>query len=380
MVARRVLFRLHTAIVAVLFCVSALALPSQAVSPQEGWFVRARETITANGRTQDYFIIDNKMTSDPWYVEMRSNLYYHPSNIFNPGVVGNNSSSLEYRGIGFLNEFYRGYSNVDWLVDDDWLIGVNVSGVTSSLSSLVTDMGMRLYVFDASRAPLLFMDSSDSSWGVVGNSGNLLAGLTMTSSKQVMFGYGWQIVDGYTGYLSLDPDNSASPAALFDLFNAYGGGTGNWSYNNINGTSINDLCVAVLPNFRADNIAFGGAGNVYARIAIHWAIPVSKAPADTQIGDAWPKVQPIDVQFQDKYESWKDAALANSPVTDADNVDDMINGYNDQLASSTELGTDAAEAWDGITPMLAVVEPFSPFLLLASGLFILAFFIKKGMG
>lgn len=380
MVARRVLFRLHTAMVAVLFCVSALALPSHAVSPQEGWFVRARETITANGKTQDYFIIDNKMTSDPWYVELETSHLRHRDKV----IFSNSFTGKDYTGGAVLNEYYRGYSDVPWVIDNDWLMGISVSGLTPFVTGNVpSSIDLRLYCFDINKLPLFYLNPSNSSYGAfVSVPRGVLLG--NSSSTTLYFGNGYKLVDGVSTYLSLAPYGEYSTQGapfLYDYFSPSPVNEGNFS--TINGSDINDIVVAIAANFSISGDWDIGTWRVfdsYARVAIHWAVPVSKCPADTAVGDRWPKVAPIDVQFEDKYESWKDAALANSPVTDADNVDDMISGYNDQLASSTELGSDAAEAWDGITPMLAVVEPFSPFLLLASGLFILAFFIKKGMG
>lgn len=370
---KKILYRLQCFGVALLMAAAVLPVPAAAVSPQEGWFVRSRESITANGRTQDYFIIDNKMTSDPWYVELRTRILLNPND---PWVsLPAAASNINYGALAIFPTWYQGFSDVSWLIDEDWLIGVNVSGVTQTVVPGQSAVSFRLYVFDRNKVPVFQFNSTDSDYGAVFYGQNCIVGTY--SNSTVNFGYGWPIVDGFNGYLSLRPSASGNPPALFDLFlTQFSLGIENTLP--IAGTNINDLCVAAIPNFTTTSSGY--QGEHYARIAITWAIPVSKAPAGTQVGDRWPKVAPIDVQFEDKYQAWKDAAIAQTPVSDANNVDELLQDNLDQVEESTQLGSNVATAWNGMAPVLAVIEPFSPFLLVAVGLFVLAFFMKKGMG
>lgn len=349
-------------------------MPAAAVRPQEGWYVRGTMTSDVSGVEREYFIIDNKMSADPWYVNMKGSGYrinLTDSPIFSLPFYDDETARY-YRAdlVGHLQSYYQGFSDSEWVVDEDWLLLLDVDGITMNAITKY----VRLYVFDKSKQPVFYLSpDEDAKLGVI-QSTDAIVGVTSTSGS-ALYGNGYRLTDGQH-VLKLS-------STVFDVYQMiFAGSVTSLVYSSVDGTSINDLCVCILPEVTAPDVTatFGAyAGSCTARVAVSWAIPVDKAPAGTQVGDSWPKQRPIEVQMEDAYSAWMDSALQNTPYGDASNVGTGIQGYNQQLEESDNWGTLATEGWQGIAPIFDSFDFVFTILAIVGVTFILLLLIKKGM-
>lgn len=352
-------------------------MPAAAVRPQEGWYVRGTMTSDVSGVEREYFIIDNKMSADPWYVDMRTNLIRTETPILSTTTNrdGVSSDTYNWDWVAYLSDYYQGYSSSDWVVDQDWLCLLEWDGVGYSHAT-----GFFVYLFDRSYLPSLTYQSEN---------GNLLS-----TSPSALLGYSYN--GSWQFGVAQAPFSGSSGSAVFEIGPSVGLSSGRvvrtivtpfdlslyspQYYNSANGCSINNLCVVVVP-YSTENFDELGNPNSYVqvRLAVSWAIPVDKAPAGTQVGDSWPKQRPIEVQMEDAYSAWMDSALQNTPYGDASNVGTGIQGYNQQLEESDNWGTLATEGWQGIAPIFDSFDFVFIILAIVGVTFILLLLIKKGM-
>ena len=389
---KRLIFRLFALVMAfgIVYSVQKPALASVsdfrvspgAVRPQQGWYVRGTMTSSVSGTQREYFIIDNKMTSSPWYVEMQSFVYRADLPYFE-------YDSFTGLDAGLYCQFYpitywQGYSQVDWVIDSDWLFLIDWDGVTYDSCST-----FNFCFWDAQNT--LTFNSSDLSDTKVGSLSGLSSPLPfLTGPGRIAAN---RNLVNISAYGSSYQGNSGQLTQLCDFYN-YGAANpfvvspstmtttnfnGNWY---LGGVSINDLCFCVFPGDIIDSSSGYSVARLYSRVSLSFAIPVDKAPVGTQVGDSWPKVQPVPVQIQgafDDFKAWKDNALAQTPVADAADVTSQIEGYNQQLDAADNWGELETDAWNEVAPILDSFDFVFTILGIAAVVFVLLLFIKKGM-
>lgn len=353
-----------------------------AVRPQQGWYVRGTMKSSASGTSREYFIIDTKMTADPWYVEMQSTVFNFDVPYFSYDAATGQSVHLYSQFYPYT--YWQGYSQIDWVVDSDWLILLEWDGIEADNTTLFS-----VNFWDASNS-LMFVstDIDDSKVGYISDIfGELpfLTGPSRSNNSTISVGnpgQGYQVSytpASVTALLDYVIWGSANPFSIYGYRPSNTPVGGNWYQG---GVSINDLCFCIFPMNITDKSNVFDQASVYGRVAISFAIPVDKAPAGTQVGDSWPKVQPLPVQIQgslDDYKAWKDNALAQTPVADAADVTSQIEGYNQQLDAADEWGTLETNAWNEIVPILDSFDFVFTILGIAAVVFVLLLFIKKGM-
>lgn len=374
---KRLIFRLFALIFA-FGVVYSVQNPALAVRPQEGWFVRDTMTSRVSGVSREYFIIDNKMTSDNWYIEMQTAV--HPYNVTADGIF--TVGTVTYDAFAALGEYYWGFSDTDWRVDSDWLALINIDGVSYSGSA----SGYMVYVFDRSKLPIFNAQVDSKSFvSPIFSTADILIGRKYNHTN---FGFVFGDVNNTRRYtqdslslvFQLGPEFTSS-GSFYDhahmLNSVFAFGSSQANMLTVNGTSINDLCVCVMPACNSST-----SGSVLARVSVAWAIPVDKAPSGTKVGDRWPVLQPIPVEIQgamDDYKAWKDNALAQTPVADAAEVTSQIEGYNQQLDAADNWGELETDAWNEVVPILDSFDFVFTILGIAAVVFVLLLFIKKGM-
>lgn len=355
-----------------------------AVRPQQGWYVRGTMTSSASGTSREYFIIDTKMTDDPWYVELVStvlkfDLPYYQYTTYTGKTAGLYTQFYPYT-------YWQGYSQVDWVVDNDWLVLLEWDGIQADNTT-----GFQFSFWDSSYSYVFTQPNSvDNGVGSIADissgsqfltgPGHVPAFGNHVSVSAVAFGMpvsrddsSLQLLLDYSGYGVANPF-SVHPTNVTDSYL-----NTNWP---IGGISINDLCIGVFPTNISNKSSNPDRASIYARTAISFAVPVDKAPAGTQVGDSWPKIQSIPVQIQgslDDYKAWKDNALAQTPVADAADVTSQIEGYNQQLDAADNWGELETDAWNEVVPILDSFDFVFTILGIAAVVFVLLLFIKKGM-
>lgn len=388
---KRLIFRLFALVMAfgVVYSVqnpaSAVAYENAvpgAVRPQQGWYVSGTMSSSVSGTSRKYFIIDTKMSDDPWYVEHRSSAIY----FYEPFFQIDDFSGQTY---GYYSQFYpvtywRGYSQVDWVLDRDWLVLYEWDGITR------TNCKQNSFVFwDASKIPIYYRNFSSDGFSSLGLSGTMpfLLGVPVTNRNTTGYRINTSSGDSSTASsqskllynIDLRVENPLSilstPSNVDPFLDSFP----------LGGVSINDLCFALFPNYPSELPSSSGditGSSIYGRVAVRFAVPVDKAPADTQVGDSWPKIQSVPVQIQgslDDYKAWKDNALAQTPVSAPAEVTSQIEGYNQQLDAADQWGTLETNAWNEIVPILDSFDFVFTILGIAAVVFVLLLFIKKGM-
>lgn len=359
--------------VVVLVLVSQLA-PVAAVRPQEGWYVRDTMTYTVSGVEREYFIIDNKMSSQPWYIQFYSFLDVLQDPVFMTPDWARKGFDINWNVLGIANTWYRGFSDVDWCVDDDWLLLVDYQRASSSPT-------FNIWVFDKSKIPLLTFNESYDSYSITGPQDVLLGrSFTAAETAESCFGFTQDIssVSGASGSLvyRLGGFGQTSTVTSNLVYNPFFSGVTDAVFS-VDGTSINDLCV--VPFAQGFTPEVGKQGYLNVQLAISWAVPVDKCPAGTQVGDSWPKVKPLEVQMDDAYKAWMDSALQNTDYADSSNVGKDLKDYNDQLEASDNWGELATAGWAFVQPIFDSFDFVFVILGIAAVSFVLLLLIKKGM-
>ncbi len=328
---KRLIFRLFALMFAfgVVYSVQNPALASGvldatvagAVRPQQGWYVRDTMTSSVSGTSREYFIIDTKMTDDPWYIEMRSTVLLYDTPFFE--FKDYTDTTLGMYTQFYPLTYYRGFSQIDWVLDSDWLILFEWDGISLDNTSFYN------FAFWNASNVFSFMNSntsdiSTSSVSSFYSSVPFLPGVPFAGpgSKTV------RLTTGYTGFSGSVTSNSKLDlldSRRFGVCNPFmaaydtsvsGSPISDWYAG---GVSINDFCFCIFPYGVKRTSDIVDQASVYGRVALSFAIPVDKAPAGTQVGDSWPKVQPLPVQIEgalDDYKAWKDNALAQTPFDD----------------------------------------------------------------
>ena len=361
-------------------------MPAAAATPQEGWFVR--DKITYGGK--EYFVIDNKLSADPWYVELRTMIYYSPNPYivtpYDRTPVDASQHILDWSFAASIQDSYDGFSDVGWFVDDDWRVQLTVSGLSVQYLNGAAGSGqVYLLAYDKSVYPLVSYDFTAESphnySGTISYQSPVVFGPSVGSSvrNNIFSPLGVLLSDNSVKSFSLD-----SFSTYFPFFQDFSGTSWTPGTYSLNSVSINNLRFFVSCAFNHSSVnANAGAqypiANCYARVAFTYLCPVDKAPAGTQVGDSWPKQRPIEVQMEDAYSAWMDSALQNTPYGDASNVGTGIQGYNQQLEESDNWGTLATEGWQGIAPIFDSFDFVFTILAIVGVTFILLLLIKKGM-
>lgn len=362
----------------VLVLVSQLA-PVAAVRPQEGWYVRDTMTYTVSGVEREYFIIDNKMSADPWYINFYTYQYVFSDPIFMAPNWSQKGMDVNWNVLGLANTYYRGFSDVDWVVDDDWLCLLEWDGLRIQNSGSVDSFNV--VIFDKSKVPLLTFNNQLDSYGIQGPVDAILGRSWTESVFGSSFSQPSTPLSGSSGsaVLRLGGLYQGSIDGTNMLLNPFFSTTTNspYAFYAVDGTSINDLCV--VPFVRGFQPVVGIHDNLNIRLAISWAVPVDKCPAGTQVGDSWPKVRPIEVQMDDAYKAWMDSALQNTDYADSSNVGKDLKDYNDQLEASDNWGELATAGWAFVQPIFDSFDFVFVILGIAAVSFVLLLLIKKGM-
>lgn len=389
-VLKMLIFRLFALVMAfgVVYSVQNPALASNiwesvtpgAVRPQQGWYVSGTMTSSVSGVSREYFIIDNKMTSDPWYVEYLSTSLFFLDPYF------------EYTGFDGVKQYlytqfypvnyWQGYSQTDFVIDNDWLVEISIDGIQYKNATKYN-----FAFWDVSRMPTFTATT---------NADVSSSYIDMLGQVPFLVGYPTSNLSSPTYSINGTYPQSSSSGRTWYKMDYYMFGVKNpfsvinW-YNNsaamindspLGGVSINDLAFCVFANEPTSKSGNVTAYSMYARIALRFAIPVDKAPADTQVGDSWPKLHPLPVQIQgalDDFKAWKDNALAQTPVADAADVTSQIEGYNQQLDAADNWGELETDAWNEVVPILDSFDFVFTILGIAAVVFVLLLFIKKGM-
>ena len=346
--------------------------------------MRDTMTYTVDGTTRQYFIIDNKMSSQPWYIQFYTGFNVLPDPIFMTPSWYETGLDVNWNCLGAANTWYRGYSDVDWCVDDDWLCllqwdGLRFLGGFNSTSFTV-------YIFDKSKVPLLTYAVDADAYSITGVQ-DVLLGRAYNTEQEYQTPFGW--VNPPEGFFS-----GSSGSAVFRLgglsntdisgthmiYNPFFQGNANMSsYRcfSVDGTSINDLCV--VPFAAGFRPTTGWQRGMQINLAISWAVPVDKCPAGTQVGDSWPKVRPIEVQMDDAYKAWMDSALQNTPVADSSQVGEQIKDNQAKVEEGDNFSSEVSAAFTGVLPVLAGFTFVKPFMLALVAVLVLLLLIKKGM-
>lgn len=364
-------------------------MPAAAVTPQEGWFVRTRISYL----NKEYFVIDNKLSSAPWLVDLSSVIlassYQSPFLSAPSFTTSGESFAIRYPYLCNLFKAYYGSSFYPWFVDSDWMIRIYVNGVNSSIPEVI---GYNLVAFDTSTYPRLTYNFSlgDSSGSFSPSAGNLLGVAADFSNKNGNFSpFVWNALNNYpifSGATFIRPLGQYRP---FSIPYYFGQGSFQEDVGAVAPIDIRNLCIAVVPVFSQTNLPAVPTGtepprllgSVNAQLSIEFLCPVDKAPAGIAVGDRWPLVPPIEVSgtFEDAYKDWIDSALQNTPYGDASTVGPAIQGYNQQLEESDNWGTLATEGWQGIAPIFDSFDFVFTILAIVGVTFILLLLIKKGM-
>lgn len=382
---KKTVFRYVLPAVAVVLVIVGQLAPVAAVRPQEGWYVRDTMTYTVDGKTREYFIIDNKMSSQPWYIQFYTGVKVLPDPVFMTPSWYETGLDVNWNCLGVASTWYRGYSDIDWCVDDDWLCLLDWNGLR--FLGGYNSTSFSVFVFDKSKIPLLTYSVDADAYSITGVQ-DVLMGRAYNTEQSVQSPFGWvnesfDVYSGDTGtaVFRLGGLSQTDTSGSHMVFNPFFQGNNNMSpvnYYTVDGTSINDLCV--VPFATGFKNTTGWQRGMMINLAISWAVPVDKCPAGTQVGDSWPKVRPIEVQMEDAYKAWMDSALQNTDYADSSNVGKDLKDYNDQLEASDNWGELATAGWAFIQPIFDSFDFVFVILGIAAVSFILLLLIKKGMG
>lgn len=338
-----------------------------AATPQEGWFIAGIENVDGI----DYYVIDNKMSMDPWFVQCASQTIALD---FSAVDLPNDSQATlngYYRDVLLSQLYYRGFSDYSWRIDNDWIVKIWAEDTDArfpyqviiydrtQLPSVAYNHG---YVYDGS-----YMDSPFSSeWT-----------LQQTTPACIPFKYD----DNYGALFSVSRNNTGKwtywEVGVFQMYSIFGLPT------RIAGSDINDICVSICYGRGRGNSSWVGtdaSSLIQKKIALQWLCPVDKAPAGMSVGDYWPKVRPLEVEIEEAMNAYEEAMLQNGQIRDPSDINSMFG----QLGGMQEQGLGALEIGDAeagfFTAAVSMMQPLFLTLLPIIGVgVILIIFANKGM-
>lgn len=390
---KRLIFRLF-ALMFAFGVVYSVQNPAFAVAPQQGWFISG--TTTFSGKDSWVISYGSSSVSNPYYVELRTNIYGTPISkpfLAFPNFTPSAPGPYIYNIFASPITSFNGFSDYPWFFDRDWGLDIQISGISTTISSTYSDQ-FTVVLYDVTKYPT-FQHQETSTDFVVDYSIPGILGINPNSM--------WP-VPSFTRYNSFSW-SAANPA--FSYQQKFYHSTPNAYYlalkpvppytNSLSTVgsdiafepiNIENLRIMIVPLFKP---AFYSAtssyssstyvGQLYARAAFSFICPKDKAPSGLSIGDRWPSVRDFEVTgtLEDAYKDWIDNALAQTPVADPDDVTSQIEGYNQQLDAADNWGELETDAWNEVVPILDSFDFVFTILGIAAVVFVLLLFIKKGM-
>ena len=353
----------------------AITAYSQAVTPQEGWFIAGEETF----HDRDYWIIDNKKNLDPWYVDFEGGFVYQDF------TIDAYSSSSNLKILPYSNYGWRGFSDWAWCVDNDWLLRIQLSSASISsdgkaFTDLTASKSINLYAFDLSAVPAFSSGYTKTNIKVGSSTVDYVQEAFIPSTRVFPF-----FKNNFHG-VSIYGDNLNKvlhvPISSFT-------GTLFWNVDDIDngrsvdldGCNINDLYIFVAPGV---STTYSGYSTARAHMALSFMVPKDKCPAGLAIGDYWPKLRPLEVEIANGLEGIEQdyymAMLQQSQINDPSKVSSMKKDLSGKLDAAlgmpnidTDLNTDAIS---GMMDILGPLKQIFPWLI--AGLFVIVL-IRRGV-
>lgn len=346
----------------------AIAVYSQAVTPQEGWYIAGEEFYQG----KDYWILDNKKDINPWWINL-----WGGTEVLNL-VADSYDGHDDYFDIDrvLFGDFWRGYSDTSWRIDNDWLICVACDSFTVNKGN-----SCQLIAWDRTRVPCsnlskdFTITTSSSSGTVRGETSGNITYTTGISSLALFFN------GSDCPRLRNDGDWYYYPVSDFHIDSFSGADSPQMMYN-IDGTDINDLIIGVAATSYAPQKNEGLLAN--ARIAIQFMVPKDKCPEGMAVGDYWPKVRPLEVEIKNQLEGieqeYYKKMLEYSQLNESYKIGNMNKGLNNRLDNALALpNLDTDLNTNAIASMMNILGPLKQiFPWLIAGLFVVVV-IRRGV-
>lgn len=361
------------AVVAAVLLVVGAGVPAMAVTPQEGWYIAGVEEWSG----KQYYVIDNKpSTASNWLVDFYSTHIQTSSSL-----TGNNNLSTDVYSV--LSPFYQyqGFSGDTWRIDQDWVLRVYVSSVSSNYDfagsiSNADPESVQLLLYDVTQVPTMSTqrNTSSTTWSYDID----LAESLVVFDARYSVNPSISVNDvGSTLYLKVDDFNMCP--GFYSNPQGSSGAITSVSWMSLRTADINNVRVAVkAPGYWTSSGT--GYATANARLGLSWMIPVDKAPEGMQVGDAWPALRPLEVELQDAWDAYKQTMLQNGQIKDPTDINSMfgnLGGMKDQGLASLEIGGTEA---DFFTAALSMLKPLFLTLLPVVGAgVVLIIFANKGM-
>lgn len=344
----------------------AITAYSQAVTPQEGWFIAGKQTY--NGK--DYWIIDNKPNTNHWYVDLEGGFVNQP---FYDG------GNRQLQTVPFSNYGWRGFSDWSWNIDNDWILRVYITNASLSIdgksfTDLKPSQSLKLCAVDMSSVPSFnFTETGSANYDYFITSPgcrtfpvtiNHLTGAICYGDKM----YQTQLfpISNFTGSQSFLNNDDVDNGRTFD----------------VDGCNINNLYFFVIPNY--SGFSYNNYAVVRAHLALSFMVPIDKCPDGLAVGDYWPKLRPLEVEIANSLEGieqdYYKAMLQYSQINDPSKVSSMNKDLSGKLDGAlrmpnidTDLDTDAIS---GMMDILGPLKQIFPWLI--AGLFVIVL-IRRGV-
>lgn len=390
---KRLIFRLF-ALVMAFGVVYSVQNPALAVAPQQGWFISG--TTTFFGKDSWVISYGGSSVSNPYYVELRTNIYATPSSkpfLAFPNFAPSAPGPYIYNIFATPVTSFNGYSDYPWFFDRDWGLDIQISGSSTTISSTYSDQ-FTVVLYDVTKYPTFQHQETSTDFvvdysipGILGINPNSMWPVPSFarynsfswSASNPAYPYGNQFNHGTPSapFLALKPippyTNSLSTVGSDIVFEPI---------------NIENLRIMVVPLFKSAFYSAASSytsstyvGQLYARAAFSFICPKDKAPSGLSVGDRWPSVREFEVigTLEDAYKDWIDAALEQTPVADSADVTSQIEDYNQQLDAADNWGELETDAWNEVVPILDSFDFVFTILGIAAVVFVLLLFIKKGM-
>lgn len=336
---------------------------SLAVTPQQGWYIC--------GEYDDYsFLYGNDQIrtepNDYWVIDTHLGLDFWTADLWGGREsVGDLSTVPDVRVYG---EWWRGYSQIPWRIDNDWFIQVHVESLTLPEGS----KQIGIFGFDVSRAVNIYEDVTYNP----SSSGHRLAGYSWTNfNESTCYFYTADALNiasvnsGPNKYFTLKVEDLQYAPTEDDVGN----------YTDCDGTDINNLVLGVIP--------LGAPKSCAAKVAFRFLVPKDKAPAGMQYGDEWPKLRSIPVTLPDGsltewaapyYENLETESLLTDPNMIKPEKDKLDAAGDKALHEGLTIGDDSSMHPNNVWDMLSALGLTGIIVWLCVAMFVITL-IRRGL-
>lgn len=320
-------------------------------------------TVVEDGKEIPCYIIDNKLTDDWWTYRLSGGAVYGSQPILE-GVEG----SDEIRQIVDVGSIYYGWSEDDWRVDDDWYLQIYVASITA-----IPNTGTcKVIAWDRTRMPQIITSGN-------GSTNNVIADGSTVFLNGVSDWKGYDIDKSHIGtYVTVPMSTFSCSIPPLDYVQVGSNNYYNLSDIDIDGTSINNLCIGVIPESNAT--ASEPDKQALAQIGVRFLVPIDKCPTGLSVGDIWPKQWPLSVEVEDAYQEYYDRLLALGQITNPDDVNSVwgqLDGSLDSALGVPDIDTDIdTNALSGMLSLLGPLPDIFPWLLAG---FVAIVIIRRGV-